>query len=131
MNNLFNLNRPGKEVITELFQRHLLAFNSGEVDAVLSDFDADSVVITAEGVFQGLDQIRVVYQNLLAEFGVIQRGDSPGFTIDILLPHENTLFVNWHAESQHLVFPFGSDTFVVDDGKIRLQTITYSKPLQN
>ncbi len=35
-------------------------------------------------LFEGLDRIRALYGGLLAEFGVIDRGDSPGLTVDAL-----------------------------------------------
>jgi hypothetical protein len=36
-----------------IFRRHVAAFTSGDIDAVLNDFDTHSVVITPDGVFEG------------------------------------------------------------------------------
>ena len=110
------------------FERHVSAFVSGNLDAVLDDFGDQSVVFTPDGVFEGRERIRSVYAGLLAEFGTIDRGDSPGITVDAVLVRDDTVFITWHAESKHLVFPFGTDTFVCRDGRFVRQSIAFSKP---
>src|SRR5512143_901491 len=112
----------------EVFHRHVAAFNSGNLDAVLNDFGEDAVVVTSDGVFEGREQIRAVYQNLLAEFGGIDRGDSPGLTFDVLHVRHDTLFIAWHAESKHHVFPFGTDTFICHGNSFERQSIAFSPP---
>jgi len=112
----------------EIFQRHVTAFFSGNLDAVLDDFGEHSVVFTPDGVFEGLAQIRKVYQGLLDEFGVIDRGDSPGIVIDTLLVREDAIFITWHAQSKHLVFPFGTDTFFCDGHTFTCQSIAFAPP---
>jgi ketosteroid isomerase-like protein len=116
-----------KEVL-DAFNRHVAAFNSGNVDAVLKDFGEHSVVLTPDGVFEGRDRIRMLYQNLLAEFGVIDHGDSPGFALDVLHVRHDTLFIAWHAESKRRVFPFGTDTFVCNGARFERQSIAFSPP---
>jgi len=115
--------------VLDIFRRHVSAFTSGNLDAVMQDFGEQSVVITPDGVFEGLDRIRALYAGLLAEFGVIDRGDSPGLSIDMLHVHNDMLFITWHAESRQHVFPFGTDTFIADGTTFARQTISYS-PLQ-
>lgn len=110
------------------FARHVAAFTAGDIDAVLSDFAERAVVITPEGVFEGRAQIRRIYDGLLAEFGVIDRGDSPGLTLDALHVRDDTLFIAWHAESMDKVFPFGTDTFICQGDKFVRQSIAFSAP---
>jgi len=86
------------------------------------------VVITPDGVFEGPEQIRSVYQGLLAEFGNIDRGDSPGIVLDTLLVRDDTIFITWHGESKNLVFPFGTDTFICNDDNFTRQSIAFSPP---
>ena len=66
--------------------------------------------------------------NFLAEFGVINRGDSPGIQIDMLLVRHDTLFITWHAESKHHLFGFGTDTFVFKGDKVERQSISFPPP---
>lgn len=112
----------------EVFKRHVAAFTSGNLDAVMKDFGEQSVVITPDGVYEGPEQIRELYGGLLAEFGNIDRGDSPGLTFDVLHARHDTIFISWHAESMHSVFPFGTDTFICSGDIFERQSIAFSAP---
>ena len=118
-----------EQKVLDIFNRHIAAFFAGDLDAVLKDFDTDSVVITQAGVFQGPAQIRQVFKGLLDEFGVIDQGDSPGFTFEIVQPCQDTLFITWKAVSKRHVFPFGTDTFVIRGNSIHRQTFSYAVPV--
>jgi ketosteroid isomerase-like protein len=117
-----------EQKVLDVFDRHVAAFTCGNLDAVLNDFGEQSVVVTSDGVFEGREQIRALYQNLLAEFGRIDRGDSPGFTFDVVHARHDTLFIAWHAESKHYVFPFGTDTFICNGEQVQRQSIAFSPP---
>ena len=125
MNLTANPKTAQEKEILDLFEKHLAAFNAGDLDAVLSDFGEQSVVITPGGVFEGKDQIRGFYQELIAEFGVIDRGDSPGLIFDVLLLRHNMLFIVWHGESKLRKYQFASDTFICNGGKIERQSICF------
>lgn len=129
MNTIAQIATNREQQLLDVFHRHVAAFTSGNINAVLNDFGKHSVVITPDGVFAGLAQIRALYVGLLAEFGVIDRGDSPGLTIDALHVRDDMLFITWHAESKHHRFPFGTDTFIGSGETFARQTISYS-PLQ-
>lgn len=128
MNAIQQIHTSREQQSLAIFNRHLAAFTSGDLDAVLEDFDEHSVVITPDGVFEGREQIRPVYQGLLAEFGTIDRGDSPGIVLDTLLVRDDTIFITWHAESKNLMFPFGTDTFICNGDKFARQSIAFSQP---
>lgn len=117
-----------EQKVLDVFNRHVAAFTSGDLEAVLNDFGEQSVVITPDGVFEGRERIRALYQGLLAEFGIIDRGDSPGLTFDALHVRNDTLFITWHAESKHHVLPFGTDTFICNGDKFERQSIAISPP---
>lgn len=128
MSAIIEMHTEEEQQVLSLFAQHMAAFTSGNLDAVLKDFTEQAIVITPDGVFEGLTQIRGVYQQLLAEFGVIDRCDSPGLFVDTLYVRHNTLFVTWHAESIHHVIAFGTDTFVIDSGKVARQSISFVPP---
>jgi len=117
-----------EQKVLDVFNRHVRAFTSGNLDKVVSDFADNSVVITPETIYEGQDEIRVLYAQLLAEFGSIDRGDSPGISIDVLQVRHDTLVVSWHAESMNHIFAFGTDTFVCDDDKVMRQSIIFTPP---
>ncbi len=117
-----------EQAALDTFKKHVASFTAGNLDGVLDDFAEHAVVMTPEGVFEGRDRIRALYQGLLAEFGNIEKGDSPGISVDALHVRHNTLFISWHAESTRHVFPFGTDLFVFDGNKIERQSIAFSPP---
>lgn len=128
MNTPEHTHTPREQQALALFKRHVAAFTSGNLDAVLNDFGEHSVVITPEGVFEGPQQISTLYGGLLAEFGSIDRGDSPGLSIDKLHVRHDTIFIAWHAESLHHVYPFGTDTFICNGDTFVRQSIAFSAP---
>lgn len=48
-----------------VLDHHLAAFDSGDMDAILSDYSAAAVLLTPEGVFRGRKQIKPILQRLL------------------------------------------------------------------
>jgi hypothetical protein len=97
MNAIQQVYTSQEQQVLDIFNQHVAVFTSGKLDDVLNDFSEQSVVITPDGVFEGLGPIRRLYQGLLTEFGIINRGDSPGLHIDTLYVRHDTLFVTWHG----------------------------------
>jgi len=84
---------------------------------ILSDYASDAVFFTPEGPLKG-DGIKAFFQSLLAEFG------NPGAAFS--LKHQSTEgdygYIVWTAETADNVYGLGTDTFVVQDGKIVVQS---------
>lgn len=119
----------GREQRTlDVFNQHVAAFNSGDINAIMADFDHRSIVITPAGVFDDLAGIQSVFEGLLAEFGTVDNGDSPGINVTTFHLRKDTVFIDWNATGQNLFFPYGSDTFIIKGRKIRRQTIAFTTP---
>lgn len=101
----------------QVLQAHLQAIGSGDMDALMADYTEDSVFITPNGSFVGLDAIRREFTNLLAAF-------PPGSPFKLIgqQVYQDTILLLWSGESEALNIPFAVDTFVIKQGKIRLQT---------
>ena len=52
----------------EVLAHHLKCFADRAIDGTLSDYSADTVFFSAEGVVRGLDGIRAVFEKLFSEF---------------------------------------------------------------
>lgn len=94
---------------------HLEAFSEG-VDAIMEDYDDESVLFTPEGPLKGRAQIRAFFEGFLA--------DSPPELIEsIELDRRDVVgdsaYIVWSAEP---FIPVASDTFLVRDGTIRMQS---------
>jgi len=92
-------------------ERHMAALQSGDVDRVMEDYTDESVfIINLGGVFTGKEAIRPFFE---ASAGM------PGFTETAAYAEGDAYYVTWTADGIAL----GSDTIVVRDGKIVLQTV--------
>lgn len=101
----------------EILNNHLQALGSGDIEALMQDYSEESVFISPNGAFKGVDVIKGEFRNLLAAF-------PPGSTLNILkqLIKEDYILLMWSGESNSLSIPFASDTFVIKDGKIIFQS---------
>jgi ketosteroid isomerase-like protein len=92
-------------------EHHMAALHSGDIDQVMEDYTDDSVfIINMGGVFAGREAIRPFFE---ASAGM------PGFTETASFAEGDAYYVTWTADGIQL----GSDTIVVRDGKIALQTV--------
>jgi ketosteroid isomerase-like protein len=92
-------------------ERHMAALQSGDIDRVMEDYTDESVfIINLGGVFTGRDAIRPFFE---ASAGM------PGFVETSSFTEGDTYLVTWTADG----IGFGSDTIVVRDGKIAVQTV--------
>jgi ketosteroid isomerase-like protein len=106
--------RSTKEVI----DNHLERFGERNLDGILSDYASGAVLFTPEGPLRGVESIRELFQAMLAEFG------KPGasFNLKQLSVVGDHGFILWTAETADNVYELGTDTFVVHDGKIQVQS---------
>lgn len=102
----------------EIFQHHVEALITGDLDALISDYAEGALVITPASEYHGRVAIRELYDDLsqaLPQLSV--EADSAVFA-------DNALLLRWRADSALNTVPDGVDTFVFDAGRIQLQTIS-------
>jgi len=102
----------------EVLDHHLQAFGEGDLEAILKDYNEDSILCTQDGVLEGLHEIKPLFESFFAEFA------KPGasFGMDHQTVRGELAFIVWHAESADRHFDLGTDTFIIRDGKIVAQT---------
>ena len=100
---------------------HLQAFNEG-IDAIMLDFTPESVLFTPDGLLRGLDPIRAFFDTFLntAPPELLQ-----AMTLIRQDVHGDVAYIVWKAEPY---IPLATDTFVVRDGKIIVQTFAALLP---
>jgi len=102
----------------EVLDRHLRSFGQRDLNGILSDYAPGAVLFTPEGPLRSIDAIKSFFQALLAEFG------KPGATFS--LKHQSIEgdygYILWTAETADNVYALGTDTFVVRDDKIVVQS---------
>jgi ketosteroid isomerase-like protein len=104
----------------DVIDHHLKSFGEGDLEGILSDYSPDVVFFTANGALRGIDEIRPLFQAMIAEFG------KPGATFHLKqqFSEGDHAYIVWNAETADNVYELGTDTFVVSDGKIVAQSYT-------
>lgn len=102
----------------DVLAHHLEAFGSGNLDAILADYTAESVLFTPLGVLEGPEAMTPLFEGLFAEFA------KPGmkFKMERQLVVGELALIVWSAETADNVYEMATDTFVIRDGKIVAQT---------
>jgi ketosteroid isomerase-like protein len=103
---------------SEILDNHLASFGRGDLEAILSDYAPGAVLFTPAGPLVGIDAIRPLFVELLAEFA------KPGASFDLKhrAIHGGHAYVLWSAETADNRYDLATDTFVVHDGKIVAQS---------
>jgi len=97
---------------------HLKSFGEGDIKGILSDYAPGGILFTPEGPLRGVDAIRPLFQAMLAEFG------KPGaaFSLKQQFVEGDYAYILWTAETADNVYEMATDTFVVREGKIVIQS---------
>lgn len=104
----------------EVFDHHFKALGKGDLDELLSDYTDDSIVIVTEGVVRGRSAIRELFGGYLS---TLMKPGTYEFGLDKLHVDGEVVFVMWHANCQGADITFASDTFIIRNGKIAVQTV--------
>lgn len=100
------------DVTKTILDHHSAMLESGDLDDLMEDYTEDSVFISnLGGVVAGLDAIRGIFAATSGGIAGLEQGAEH---VD-----GDVAYVTWKADG----IAFGTDTFVVRDGKIAVQTV--------
>ncbi|MAG36654.1 MAG: hypothetical protein CL878_10505 [Dehalococcoidia bacterium] len=95
---------------------HLEGIGEGDLEKILEDYSEDSVVIAPETTVQGLAGIRAFFTELM-------KGFTPEAMSKFQMGRQDVsgevAYIVWSVDG---MVPLGTDTFVVRNGKIAVQT---------
>ena len=102
----------------DVLNHHLESFGAGDLDEIMSDYTEDSILYTPNGPLKGLDAIRGLFEMLFAEFG------KPGMSFEMVRQdvEGDSAYIIWSAETADNVYEMATDTFLVQDGVIAVQS---------
>src|SRR5262245_35554018 len=113
--------------VTEAVVRnHLQAFLEQKgIAAILDDYDEDARFYSEAKVYRGKQEIGEFFVNFI---GSLPAGAIDQFNLRSLRIDGKLAYITWNVDSR---IPLGTDTFVVNDGKIVSQTFAmYALPAQ-
>ena len=85
---------------------------------MVSDYTDESILITQAATYTGTEEIRAFFDGLIMHFPKQQSG----FELDKFVVNDELAYIVWHANTPSLDVPYGTDTFIIKDGKIYQQT---------
>jgi ketosteroid isomerase-like protein len=102
----------------EVLAHHLEFFWKLDLGGTMTDYADEATFFSQGGVLHGSDAIRQFFGTLFEEF------EKPGMSFDLLQQEVDgdTAYIVWTSESADNVFEIGTDTFIVQNGKIVTQT---------
>ncbi len=103
----------------EVLNHHLGSFAAGDVDATMEDYTDESVLILPDATLTGRNTIRAAFTDFYD--GLFKPG-TYAFTLDRLEISGDVGYILWHSTNVGAEVKLGTDTFVIRDGKIAVQT---------
>jgi hypothetical protein len=98
--------------------RHLHSFGNNDLEALMSDYTEQSVLITHEQTYKGIREIKAFFTELMNHFPK----EHSNFKLDKLVVSDELVFIVWQATTPSLEVPLATDTFLIKRGKIYQQT---------
>lgn len=102
----------------EVLHHHLSAFGSNNLEAILSDYSEESVILTKDGPVIGLADIRIFFERF---FQLIPAGSS--FEMIRQEISGPVAYIAWSSKSPTASIPMGTDTFFIEKGMIQYHTV--------
>jgi ketosteroid isomerase-like protein len=101
-----------------VLDHHLRCLGAGDLDGLLSDYAPDAVMFTQMGRHRGMDALKSVFTGLIGEFA----NPSSVFDMKLRTVEGDYAYIVWSGNTPNNIYELGSDTFVVRDGKIVMQS---------
>ncbi|WED23688.1 nuclear transport factor 2 family protein [Vibrio sp. JC009] len=122
----FSASAASKAPTGQVWQEHIQAWVDRDLDGIAVHYDKDSLMIVNNMMFRGPEKIRGVFNYLFKRF------DNGSNAIDPAIVDDRTIYITWNFTPSEENAPiYGTDTFFVEDGIIKVQTIAsklYKKP---
>lgn len=103
-------------------EHHMLSGNNRNVEEVMRDYADDAILVGPDGVYKGKQAIRKSYEQLVSQ------GSDSIITADRKVFEGEVGYVAWTMNAGQGPAVHGSDTFIVKNGKIVVQTVTIFLP---
>ena len=114
--------QPGHDIseaqTKQVLDHHWEAFKNNDLEETMKDYTEESVLITPNATYNGLDEIR---NNFVSAFKLFPK-DSSEFVLDKSIVVKDVGYILWKSKTPTFNLTYGTDTFIIRDGKIIRQT---------
>ncbi|WP_158859239.1 nuclear transport factor 2 family protein [Lunatibacter salilacus] len=101
-----------------VLDHHWETFVTNDLDGVMEDYTDESILITPNGTYRGLDEIRGNFVNAFNAFPT----QGAELTLNTSLAVSDVGYILWEAETPEFTLTYATDTFIIRNGKIIRQT---------
>lgn len=102
----------------DVLDHHWVAFKANDLEETMKDYTEESVLITPNATYRGLDEIR---NNFIEAFKLFPK-DSSTFTLDKSVVVKDVGYILWQSTTPAFNLSYATDTFIIRNGKIIRQT---------
>jgi hypothetical protein len=101
-----------------VLDHHLQALTTGNLDELMSDYSDDASLVMIDATYHGRDAIRGFFTQAVQQFA------HPEAKLELRQSQVagETAMIVWDGETPNLRFDFATDSFVIRDGRILVQT---------
>ncbi|MGE5107551.1 MAG: nuclear transport factor 2 family protein [Sphingobacteriales bacterium] len=110
-----------------IIMHHLSSFQESDLDALMSDYTNESVLITPDATYTGPLEIKPFFVSIMKHFPK----QKSSFQLDKVEANDRLVYIVWHAKTPSLDVPLATDTFIIKDGKIYQQTFAGQLKFKN
>ena len=109
---------PDEAKTKEVLDHHWNTFQTNDLDGVMADYTDESILVTPDKTFKGLAEIR---ENFVGAFAAFPK-DSTEMKLHKSVITQDVAYIIWEAAGPKVKISYGTDTFIIKDGKIVRQT---------
>lgn len=111
-------NAINEEQTRQVLQHHWDAFQANDLDGTMIDYTEESILITPDKTFRGLEEIRA---NFVGAFAAFPK-ESSTLTLNKSIVSQDIGYIIWEATTPDFDLTYATDTFIIQNGKIVRQT---------
>ncbi|WP_162415530.1 nuclear transport factor 2 family protein [Cyclobacterium roseum] len=101
-----------------VLDHHWETFINNDLEGVMEDYTEESILITPNGTYSGLEEIRGNFVNAFKAFP----SQGADLTLNQSLAVKDVGYILWEANTPEFNLTYATDTFIIRNGKILRQT---------
>jgi hypothetical protein len=112
------LTKDEEQKTAEILNHHWKTFHDNDLEGVLADYTEESILITPNRTYKGMQEIR---DNFVSAFATFPKSTAT-MQLNKSVVQRDVGYILWEATGPKIRLSFGTDTFVIRNGKIISQT---------
>lgn len=110
--------KSDEEKTQEVLDHHWKTFQANDLEGTMADYTEESILITPDRIYKGMKEIRGNFESAFAAFP----RQSTSMQLNKSVVQQDVAYIIWEATSPTVKLTYGTDTFIIRNGKIIRQT---------